>query len=296
MTASAPGRHGSSLVAVTRPSIAQLGLEPWRASYEFIRSFWSRDPVAPAGDGHRVIVFPGLGSSTWAIAPMLRHCRRLGYAAEDWGRGINTGPAGDIDEWLHELAVELKIDAQPPGETVTLVGWSLGGLYARELAKLMPGKVRQVVTIGTPFSADADYTRVGWLFSLLSGRPIHFDQALVQRLRTPPAMPTTSIYTRQDGVVAWQTCIHHDAHPQVQDIEVVSSHLGMGWNPAVMAIVADRLAQPAGQWRRYRDLRPTQGPLGRAFAPQRWTSRFDGRLQLARARAPASVDRDATLS
>ena len=95
-------------------------------------------------------------------------------------------------------------------------------------------------------------TRVGWLFNLLSGRPIKFDGALVHRLRTPPPLPTTSIYTRQDGVVAWQTCIHHKRFQQTEDIEVVSSHLGMGWNPAVMSIIADRLAQHPHRWTPYR--------------------------------------------
>lgn len=237
--------------AITRPSMALLGLEPWRATYELVRSAWSTVPVAPRGDGHRVIVFPGLCSSTWAVAPMIRLCQRLGYQADDWGRGLNTGPGHDLDAWLHGLSSEMSIDAQSPA-SVTLVGWSLGGLYAREIAKLAPTHVRQVITIGSPFNADADYTRVGWLFNFLSGRPIQFDSALVRRLRTPPPLPTTSIYTRQDGVVAWQTCIHHKRFQQAEDIEVVSSHLGMGWNPAVMSIIVDRLAQNPQQWMPYR--------------------------------------------
>ena len=267
MTATTPGSKGRPIDPIRRPSMALLGLEPWRATYELVRSAWSTEPVAPPGDGHRVIVFPGLCSSTWAIAPMIRLCRRRGYEAQDWGRGMNTGPGGDVDAWLHELSAELRID-EGAAESVSLVGWSLGGLYARELAKLAAGKVRQVVTIGTPFNADADYTRVGWLFNLLSGRRIHFDEALVHRLRTPPPVPTTSIYTRQDGMVAWQTCTHHKRYPHAEDIEVVSSHLGMGWNPAVMSIVANRLAQVPGK------LRPHRGPAAKcagrinpAFAP-----------------------------
>ena len=253
MTAKAPRTDGRSIDFVKRPSMALLGLEPWRATVELVRSAWSTAPVSPPGDGHRVIVIPGLCSSTWAIAPTIRLCRRLGYEAQDWGRGMNTGPGVDVDAWLHELAAELRID-EGAAESVTLVGWSLGGLYAREMAKLAAGRVRQVVTIGTPFNADADYTRVGWLFSLLSGRRVDFNAPLVQRLRTPPPVPTTSIYTRQDGVVAWQTCTHHKRYRLAEDIEVVSSHLGMGWNPAVMSIVANRLAQVPGNWRAY------QGP------------------------------------
>ena len=234
-----------------------LGTEPWRATFELMRSAWSSHAAAPPGDGHRVVMFPGLGSSTWAIAPMIRHCRRLGYEAQDWGRGVNTGPEGDVDVWLHELAAELKLVAHAAHQTVTLIGWSLGGLYARELAKVAGTRVRQVITVGTPFNADADYTRAGWLFSLLSGHPIDFDERLVCRLRAPPAVPTTSIYSRQDGVVAWQTCTHDQRYSQTQDVEVASSHLGMGWNPVVLSIVADRLAQQPGHWRPFQALPAT---------------------------------------
>jgi hypothetical protein len=115
----------------------------------------------------------------------------------------------------------------------------------------MAPRVRQVISIGSPFNAEADHTNAGWLFRLLSGHSSAMDPALSRRLRKPPPMRTTSIYSRSDGVVAWQTCQHHKPSRLVHDIEVDSSHLGMGWNRDVLAAVADRLAQSTGPWRRY---------------------------------------------
>jgi pimeloyl-ACP methyl ester carboxylesterase len=237
---------------IQRPSLTLLGFEPWRAAFEFASHKLGRkdDPVA-LGDGHPVIIFPGMASDGTATAPLRHHCESLGYRAFDWGRGFNTGPQGNIDTWLAELAAHTARMLAPFGQSATLIGWSLGGLYAREVAKLLGPKVRQVITIGTPFNASADHTNVGWIFRLLNGASPKFDPALSARLRRAPEVPTTSIYSRSDGVVAWQTCLHDAVSHDVQDVEVRGSHIGLGWNPAVLRVVADRLAQRPGHWRPY---------------------------------------------
>lgn len=97
--------------------------------------------------------------------------------------------------------------------------------------------------MGTPFNAEADHTNVGWLFRFLNGNSMAFDPALSQRLRTPPPIPTTSIYSRSDGVVSWKTCCHLERSDLVHDIEIRGSHLGMCWNRDVLAVVADHLAR-----------------------------------------------------
>jgi pimeloyl-ACP methyl ester carboxylesterase len=209
-----------------------------------------RDPVA-IGDGHPVVFFPGMATDGTTMAPLRKYCASLGYTAVDWGRGYNTGPKGDLDNWLRELAAHTTSILKGHDQRATLIGWSLGGLYARELAKLLCPQVRQVITIGTPFNAAADHTHVGWLFRLLTSSPRGINPDLSARLRTPPPVPTTSIYSRSDGIVAWQTCRHDIVLPQVQDIEVDSSHFGMGWNPAVLDVIANRLGQRPGKWRRY---------------------------------------------
>jgi pimeloyl-ACP methyl ester carboxylesterase len=236
---------------IQRPSLALLGAEPFRAVLEFAWHRLGKSSDAKPGDGHPVVIFPGLGADGKSVATLLSHCRSLGYQAFDWGQGFNTGPQGDLDAWLHNLKSRVVDLLAGHTQPATLIGWSLGGLYARELGKLMPLGTRQVITIGTPFNAEADHTNVGGLFRLLSGSSPTMDPALSRRLRTPPPLRTTSIYSRSDGVVAWQTCRHHKRSSLVHDIEVNSSHLGMGWNRDVLAAVADRLGQPAGRWRRY---------------------------------------------
>jgi len=108
-----------------------------------------------------------------------------------------------------------------------------------------------VITIGTPFNSAADHTNANRVFHMLSGSASVIDPTLGLRLRTPPPLRTTTIYSRSDGVVAWQTCRHHKRSRLVHDIEVEGSHFGLGWNREVLAIITDRLAQRPGPWRRY---------------------------------------------
>lgn len=236
---------------LSRPSLALLGAEPFRAAMELASHRLTKHRTTKPGDGHAVVIFPGLGGSGGSVSTLRKHCRLLGYDAFDWGQGFNTGPKGDLDAWLHTLKSKVVDLLTGHTQQATLIGWSLGGIYAREIGKLMPGRVRQVITIGTPFNAEADHTNVGWLFRLLSGSSVGMDAALSRRLRTPPPLRTTSIYSRSDGVVAWETCRHDMRSDLVHDIEVDGSHMGMGWNRNVLAAVADRLGQQPGSWRRY---------------------------------------------
>lgn len=218
---------------------------------EFAQHKLGKSDDAKPGDGHPIVIFPGLGADGKSVATLREHCRSLGYDAFDWGQGFNTGPQGDLDAWLHTLKSKVVDLLAGHTQPATLIGWSLGGLYAREIGKLMAPRIRQVITMGTPFNAEADSTNVGWLFRLLSGSAVTIDPALSQRLRTPPPLRTTSIYSRSDGVVAWQTCRYDKQSSNIHDIEVDGSHIGMGWNREVLAAVTDRLGQRPGAWRRY---------------------------------------------
>jgi pimeloyl-ACP methyl ester carboxylesterase len=135
---------------------------------------------------------------------------------------------------------------------VSLIGWSLGGFYAREVAKRLNGRVRQVITVGTPFAGTAEHTNAAWIYRILNGRAPTFDETLMERLRTPPAVPTTSVFSRSDGIVAWQACMQDGGRTRcVENIEVAGSHCGLGWNTRVFSIIADRLRQPENAWRPY---------------------------------------------
>jgi pimeloyl-ACP methyl ester carboxylesterase len=236
---------------IERPPLYLLGTEPIRALREFVAHKLSRGPRGPSGDGHPVVIFPGMATDGRAVAPLRAHCEALGYTALDWGLGFNTGPQGDVDAWTRELAAHVRGLLKGFRSKATLIGWSLGGLYARELAKILRPRIRQVITIGTPFNAELDHTNVGWIYRLLTGSDGRVDPALSARLRTPPPVPTTSIYSKSDGVVAWPTCRHDKRRPHVEDIEIEGSHLGMGWNSRVLDVISDRLAQRPRGWRRY---------------------------------------------
>lgn len=235
----------------TAPSWALMGLEPVRAVLEYAGMRRMDKSNLPAGDGHTVVLFPGLASDEHAIRPLKGFCKELGYAAKDWGRGINMGPQGDPDKWIDDLAEHVSTITTPSPTTISLVGWSLGGIYAREVAKRLHGRVRQVISIGTPFAGASHHTHAGLAYRILNGSEPVVDLAMSKRLCTPPRVPTTSIYSRSDGVVAWQACLQPGSRKDTENIEVAGSHCGLGWNAKVFEVLADRLSQPQGAWRRY---------------------------------------------
>lgn len=246
----APTLH-DAIERMPAPSLTLLGLEPVRAALEYVGARLMDRRSLPAGDGHPVVLFPGLAADKTAMGPLRNLCGELGYTAYDWGRGFNTGPVGDVDDWIAELASHVQSVAEAHESSVSLIGWSLGGIYAREIARAMPDTVRQVITLGTPFAGDGDATNVGWLFRMLSGQAPVLDEALALRLRCTPPVPTTSIYSRSDGVVAWQACLEACHHAQAESIEVEASHIGLVWHPRAWSAIADRLAQPEGHWSPY---------------------------------------------
>jgi pimeloyl-ACP methyl ester carboxylesterase len=197
----------------------------------------------PRGAAHPVIVFPGMATSDLTTLPLRRFLRRLGYAAHAWGQGFNFGPRKGV---LRQCAVSVRALAERHGQPVSLIGWSLGGLYAREVAKELADLTRCVITLGTPFAGHPRATNAWRIYQLLSGQNAD-DPVVQQRLRMPPPVPTTSIYSRTDGIVSWR-CSLNEPGPIAENIEVHGSHIGMGVNPLALVAVADRLAQPSGRW------------------------------------------------
>jgi pimeloyl-ACP methyl ester carboxylesterase len=227
------------------PHPALLALE-LRAPWEFgsVLPAWPALRRAPMGDGHAVMVFPGLAASDASTVPLRRYLDTRGYRTVGWNQGFNFGPrAGVQDSMRRQLAQ--ACDAS--GSKLSLVGWSLGGVYARELAKEMPECVRCVVTLGSPFAAHPKATNAWRLYELTSGRDVDREHTQYDLPAAPP-VPTSSIYSRTDGIVAWQASIQQPDHGQTENIEVVASHLGLGVNPSAWWAVADRLAQPEGRW------------------------------------------------
>ncbi|HSV47215.1 MAG TPA: alpha/beta hydrolase [Ramlibacter sp.] len=233
------------------PPLSLLAMEPVRAMFDFCTAKLGT-PAQAVGDGHAVIVFPGLGGTPFTTAHLRGFLKQSGFDAHCWGRGINTGPEGEFDDWLGALEQQVRQLHGTTGRNVSLVGWSLGGIYARELAKRAPDAVRQVITLGTPFAAMHGATHAEGIYKLLNGSlngaNTQLTPQLQERLRQCPPVPTTSVYSKSDGVVSWRGCIERRTE-RSESVEVTAGHLGMATHPEVLRIVANRLAQPQGQWK-----------------------------------------------
>ncbi len=230
------------------PGYLRLALE-WRAPFEFGASLASLPLLrtAPTGDGHPVLVFPGLAASDMSTAVLRRYLGDRGYGAHRWRQGRNLGPRPGVLAGCRDRVLDLQ---QRYGRKVSLIGWSLGGIYARETAKIVPDAVRSVITLGTPFTGHPKATNAWRVYEMASGEQVEAHGRDWPDLGTAPPVPTTSIYSRTDGIVAWQCSVQApSATTATENIEVSSaSHVGLGVNPAVLYAVADRLAQPEGAW------------------------------------------------
>lgn len=223
-----------------------------RALFELAAFYATRPLLAmlPRGDGHPVLVLPGFLASDGSTVPLRRLLADLGYEVHGWGLGRNLR----VDnQRVHDMeALLLKIH-EDSGRKVSIVGWSLGGVFARELAKAHPEAVRQVISLGSPIHQDRRYTNASGLFERLNGKdPEPVRAGRFTGLEEAPPVPTTSILTRTDGIVAWQASVQRPeaaSHGMTENIEVHASHVGLGVNPSVMVALADRLRLAEGKWK-----------------------------------------------
>jgi hypothetical protein len=241
---------------VRRPSRVLRDLEIPRATWELAACYasWPMAGCAPRGDGHGVLVLPGFMATDSSTRPLRALLRRLGYDARPWLLRRNLGPTEAIVERMPRRLHDVWSST---GRPVSLVGASLGGVFARDLARSHPDMVRQVITLGSPFRLPVRYsgrhlTHAGPLYRAL--RPWHSQRGIERSEEDdlpPLQVPATAIYTRTDGVVPWRACIEREG-PTSESVEVWGSHSGLGHNPLALVIVADRLAQPEGTWQPFR--------------------------------------------
>lgn len=190
-----------------------------------------------AGDGHTVIIFPGFLTGDWATKGLTRWLRDVGYDARGWGPGPNWGPTTSAIERCETLIDEA---CERSGRKVSVIGRSLGGLFARELAKDMPDKIVRVITLGTPLRFPVATPLSPFANALSDGYDMNFVQRKADLIKNPP-VPVTAFYSRSDGIVPWRSCLVEEG-PLAENIEIVSPHTIMGENPVAMRIIADRLA------------------------------------------------------
>src|SRR6201998_1576281 len=245
-----------------RPPSLALMLAEVRGIFEFNASLLLSPLLmrAPKGDGHPVLTLPGFLASDLSMAPMRRYLRELGYDTYAWKMGRNIGGVCRTRAALRDRLAEIHANT---GRQVSIVGWSLGGVYARDLALHAPDQVRCVVTLGCPFANDVRATNATRLYEALSGETVGEDSELRKAIAGDLPVPATSIYSRTDGVVNWRTCLQRPSDT-AENIEVrLASHVGLGVNAAALWAVADRLAQAEGQFRQF----DRSGPFAIAYAP-----------------------------
>ena len=243
-----------------RPSKLLLLLEGralWELSTLPLAIPWLTARV-PKGDGHPVLVLPGLMADDVSTVPLRRFLAGCGYDVIGWGQGRNLGPRVGVLGQMRKTLAEMH---QRTGRKVSVIGWSLGGVYARELARAAPEQVRQVVTLGSPIYGDPHTSSNAWgIYQMVSGKN-EVDPA-ERGDGPPPGVPTTSIFTRTDGIVGWGCCIEKKG-PLTDNIEIVgATHSGLGVHPLVLYALGDRLAQPEDGWTHFRP-----GGLERALYP-----------------------------
>jgi pimeloyl-ACP methyl ester carboxylesterase len=245
-----------------RPPSWLLMLAEPRALFEFNSSLLFSPLLmqAPRGDGHPVLALPGFLASDLSMAPMRRYLKELGYNAHAWNMGRNLGGVMSKRGALRDL---LRRTFEATGRKVSLVGWSLGGVYARDLALHSPEMVRCVITLGSPFAGDIRATNATWLYELLSGEKADDVPDIREAIAGDMPVPTTSIYSRADGIAHWRTSLLRPSATS-ENIEVLlASHLGLGVNPAALWAVANRLAQPEGEFVPF----DRSGPFAIAYGP-----------------------------
>jgi pimeloyl-ACP methyl ester carboxylesterase len=234
------------------PSPALLVTEPPRAGLDFaaLLGTWPLLATARRGDGHPVLVLPGLLAGDPATALLRKILRALGHNVSGWSLGTNRGPSSHVVE---ELRAQLERLHHDSGQRVSLVGWSLGGLYAQELARASPGSVRRLITLGTPVLRRSVWTQNASRIADHARYLPHAATLLPRPWAEPGSLrvPAMSVYTKADGIVSWSAC-RYAARQRRENVEVRGSHLGLAHNPAVLWLLADRLGQDERRWKPFR--------------------------------------------
>jgi len=239
------------------PNLFDSFTEAARTSFEFLQLRLSQNALlkkTPTLKERPIIVLPGFLAADWTTSEIRKFLAQKGQNVYGWDAGMNTGPSHRI---LNHLKNHLdEIYDVHNGQKVTLIGHSLGGVFARELAKNFAEKIEQVITLGSPFRAAHHPQSVApivrLVFDTMNGNnhAYHKDKPISKQAHFPPPVPTTSIFSKSDGVVNWQTCLN-PRQPRSENIEVYGSHCGLVFNKLAMIVIADRLfvVQDRKKWK-----------------------------------------------
>ena len=227
---------------IKKPSLFWYFTEGVRSFVEFIQCFFFLRSYSfkTVGDGHPVLVVPGLICTDFSTRLLRKFINKLGYTAYGWELGRNMGNLKDLTD-LKRLQGRIDIISKKHNnQKITLIGWSMGGIYVREIAKMQPEMFDQVITMGSPFADTNAPTNVTFFYNLIADTK-SFDKTWRDTVPNPAPIRTTAIFSKQDGLVPWQVCrekVEDDSH---QNIEVKGSHWGFVVNKTVFNLIANQL-------------------------------------------------------
>lgn len=223
---------------IKKPSLFLYLSEIFRAIYQTILGFFyvKRTPPTSIKSDKIIMVIPGLLCTDLSTTLLRQYLQKLGYRVYGWEMGRNLGRIENIET----LANKIELLSKKHNQKVTLIGWSMGGIFAREVAKLKTDYVDRVLTIGSPFANVYAPNHAKWIFDLLNDSK-DLKPEIVNQLSEPPPQPTAALYSLSDGIVPWQACMDTPTSELHQNYKIESSHFGMGANPTVLAKVRDLL-------------------------------------------------------
>ncbi len=235
-----------------KAKIGQFWMEGrfWGEFASFGLNYFSLTSKAQKGDGHAVLVIPGFLASDVTTAPLCSVLTSIGYDVYGWGQGVNRGPTDGVVE---QLEVLLKSLHAAHGK-VSIIGWSLGGVFAREMGRRYPEMIRQIITLGSPFHAsrknlDPDVVK---LLEDTNGQTLEAMQAtFTTGGNKPPKVPCTAVFSKTDAIVPWRAARELKPDATHQNVEVDGTHMGLIISCPVVLLIADRLSQPEGKWQKF---------------------------------------------
>lgn len=235
-----------------KAKIGQFWMEGrfWAEFTTFSWHYFSLRNSLPKGDGHAVLVIPGFLASDAATAGLRNVLSHAGYAVYGWEQGTNRGPSADVFAGLEQQLKQLYANHGK----VSLIGWSLGGIFARELGRRHPKLIRQIITLGSPFNATRDQFDPSLVKLLEDSTGKTFEETqheFTSGGNMPPKVPCTAVYSKTDGIAPWEACFDDPPDATHQNVEVLGSHMGLVYSLSVISLIADRLAQPLNRWKKF---------------------------------------------
>lgn len=232
--------YPSSIGPLSPPTKFNM-LKEVRAPFEWLFSYTNRRKLTQVskGDGRILVLVPGYGADQWSMRPLKKFLTAINYQVFDWGHGRNRG---HVKGGTDLLAETVKKISKTHDNAVTVIGWSLGGVLAREVARLHPEFVEEVITMGTPLIGGPKYTVAADKYAKSMNINLDEYEAEIHAINSQGIkQPVTVIYSKSDGVVGWRASVDR-YNEQACNIEVACSHLGMGVNSEVWKIIAEKLA------------------------------------------------------